>query len=215
MHEAQHVRHGRAGGPMTFLSDAPLDPQVEQMYATDLDLQGYVANQTRLWAHSPESLTLLSYVLKRAADAAGLTARQRALVVTTCASTLGDAYCSLAFGTKLAGVAGEGTAERAVTGDDGGLSPAERALVGLTRQMVRDPNSTTAEHVEALRSVGYDDHQIFAIALFVALRLAYATVNDALGAVPDAELVAHAPVGVRAAVDFGRQPAGAGRAEGV
>jgi alkylhydroperoxidase family enzyme len=194
---------------MTFLADAPMDEQVERMFTNDVDLQGYVANQTRLWAHSPESLTLLSYVLKRATDTAGLTVRQRALLVTTCASTLGDAYCSLAFGTKLAGVAGADVAVRAVTGDDTSLSPTDRALVSWTRQLVEDPNATTAEQVDALRAVGYDDQQIFAITLFVSLRLAYATVNDALGAVLDSELAALAPVGLRAAVSFGRQPVAA------
>jgi alkylhydroperoxidase family enzyme len=194
---------------MTFLTDAPLDEQVERMYTTDVDLQGYVANQTRLWAHSPESLAVLSYVLKRATDTAGLTTQQRALLVTTCASTLGDAYCSLAFGTKLAGLAGDDVAVRAVTGDDSSLGPTDRALVRWTRQLVKDPNATTVEQVDALRAVGYDDRQIFAITLFVSLRLAYATINDALGAVLDPELAALAPAGVRAAVSFGRQPTAA------
>ena len=42
------------------------------------------------------------------------------------------------------------------------------------------------------------------ITTFVALRLAFATVNDALGAQPDAELAAGAPPAVAAAVTFGR-----------
>ena len=40
--------------------------------------------------------------------------------------------------------------------------------------------------------------------LFVALRLAFSTVNDALGAAPDRELTERAPAPVRAAVTFGR-----------
>jgi len=54
---------------------------------------------------------------------------------------------------------------------------------------------------------GYDDGQIFSVTLFVALRLAFSTVNDALGAPPDAELVGRAPASVRTAVTFGRPPA--------
>ena len=46
----------------------------------------------------------------------------------------------------------------------------------------RDPNSTTAADVQSLRDAGFDDGQIFAISVFVALRIAFSIVNDALGA---------------------------------
>ena len=73
--------------------------------------------------------------------------------------------------------------------------------------MVGDPNGVTAEDVEELRQAGFDDGQVFSVTLFVALRLAFSTVNDALGAPPDAELVGRAPAAVRTAVTFGRPPA--------
>ena len=192
---------------MPFLTAAAHDEHVEQMYRGDVEHLGYVADQTRLWAHAPESLSVLSYVLRRASDTAGLTVRQRALVVTTAASTLGDPYCSLAFGTRLAGLAGADTAGRVVAGDDSALSGTEGALVAWTRRVVRDPNGTTSADVDELRAAGFDDQQIFALTLFVALRVAYATVNDALGALPDAELVALAPAQVRNAVRSGRPAA--------
>ena len=90
---------------------------------------------------------------------------------------------------------------------DAALSDADRVLAGWARRVVGDPNGVTAEHVEELRRVGYDDGQVFSITLFVALRLAFSTVNDALGAPPDAELVGRAPAAVRSAVTFGRAPA--------
>jgi hypothetical protein len=71
-----------------------------------------------------------------------------------------------------------------------------------------NPNATVADDVRPLREAGYDDGQILGITLFVALRVAFATVNDALGARPDAELAAAAPGQVRAAVRFGRPIAG-------
>jgi len=46
------------------------------------------------------------------------------------------------------------------------------------------PNSTTEADVEDLRRLGFQDQQIFAITLYVALRLAFATVNETLGAAP-------------------------------
>ena len=192
---------------MSFVGGATTDEHVERMYATDLRAQGYVANQTRVWAHSPESLAALSYALTMATESAGLDVRQRALLVTTTAAAMGDAYCALAFGHKLANAAGEEAAARAVAGDDSALDPADRALVRWTRRVVTEPNGTTAADVEELRAVGYDDHQVFAITLFVALRQAFSTVNDALGAEPDAELVERVPAAVREAVAFGRPAA--------
>ena len=189
-----------------FLADPAVDEQVERLYADDMALQGYVARLTRVWAHAPESLAVLSYVLKRSVDTAGLDVRARSLLVAASASALGDSYCSLAFGTKLASVAGNDLAASVLTGSDEGMTDAERALATWARQVVTDPNAVTMADVDALRDVGYSDRQVFAITLFVALRLAFSTVNDALGAAPDAELVDLAPAAVRASVTWGRPP---------
>ena len=164
------------------------DEHVERMYEADRSGQGYVAHLTRVWANSPEALDALSYVLKEATITAGLDTRTRALLVTACAATIGDSYCSLAFGSQLARDAGDDTATAVISGKDGALSPDERALVRWARRVASDPSATTEEEVDSLRALGYDDRQIFAITLFVALRLAFSTVNDALGATPDAEL---------------------------
>ena len=71
-------------------------------------------------------------------------------------------------------------------------------------KVVRDPNATTSADVEALRSSGLNDEQIFAITTFVALRVAFSTVNDALGAQPDPQLVKSLPNEVVEAVTYGR-----------
>jgi uncharacterized peroxidase-related enzyme len=189
---------------MSFVGEPRPSEDADRMYATDLRVQGYVANQTRVWAHSPESLAALSYALTMATEAAGLDVRQRALLVTTSAAAMGDAYCSLAFGYKLASAVGPEAAAQAVAGDDTPLTARDRALVRWTRRVVRHPNETTAQDVEQLREVGFDDEQIVALTVFVALRLAFSTVNDALGAEPDSQLVDRVPAAVRDAVTFGR-----------
>ena len=58
--------------------------------------------------------------------------------------------------------------------------------------MATDPNAVDADDVQVLREVGLDDQQIFAVTAYVALRLAFSTVNDALGAGPDQQLGATA-----------------------
>ena len=208
---AKPARTGTDVGRASFLDDPEVDEHVERMYEADRSGQGYVAHLTRVWANSPEALGALSYVLKEATITAGLDTRTRALLVTACAATIGDSYCSLAFGSQLAREAGDDAATAVIGGKDGALSPEERALVRWARRVSRDPSATTEEEVDSLRALGYDDRQIFAITLFVALRLAFSTVNDALGATPDAELAERVPAAVRSAVTYGRQAAWSGR----
>jgi hypothetical protein len=139
-----------------------------------------------------------------------LTLRQRSILVSATASTLGDSYCSLAWGTRLAGEAGAEVAGGVLRGDDTRLEPAERTLAAWARAVARNPNGTTEDDVQALRDAGFDDRQIFAMTLFVALRVAFATVNDALGSRPDRPLAAAAPAAVRDAVTYGRPVASGG-----
>jgi alkylhydroperoxidase/carboxymuconolactone decarboxylase family protein YurZ len=71
---------------------------------------------------------------------------------------------------------------------------------------VRDPNATTEGQIERLREAGLGDREIFEATAFVAFRLAFSTINDALGAAPDQQLAEAAPRAVRAAVSYGRPP---------
>jgi alkylhydroperoxidase family enzyme len=75
-----------------------------------------------------------------------------------------------------------------IRGGDEGLNEEVRALASWARKVAGDPNGTTEEDVDALRAAGFDDERIFAITAFVALRLAFSTVNDALGVGPDMAL---------------------------
>ena len=165
---------------------------------------GYVMNVSRLWAHDAAALDRLSELLGHVVHAGALTFRQRGILVTSCASALGDSYCSLAWGKKLAAEAGDDFAAGVLRGDDGELDESEKALAAWARQIARDPNNTDASDVRRLRDAGFDDATIFSITVFVALRIAYSTVNDALGAQPDRQLADEVPTSVRDAVSFGR-----------
>ena len=97
-----------------------------------------------------------------------------------------------------------GVAAALLSGDDSALTEAEQALASWARQVVRDPNGTTTNDLEPLRRAGYDDAQIVAISTFVALRMAFSSVNDALGLSPDPQLGETVPTQVREAVTWGR-----------
>lgn len=189
------------------LVDPPEDDAVRALYDDDLASDGYVMNLTRLWAWRPDLLKAYLQARSTALEGSGLTDREIALLVVASAAARRDSYCSLAWGTRLAARSDEPTAVAVIGGATDGLSERETALTEWASRVAADPNGTTGADVERLRAAGLDDRRILAATVFVALRMAFSTVNGALGAQPDRELVDAAPAKVRAAVDFGRPPA--------
>jgi uncharacterized peroxidase-related enzyme len=188
----------------SFLSEPEPSPDAQALYDEDLADGGYVSNVSRLWAHQPGTVTALFDLMSQAFRPSGLTFRQRGILVTAAASSLGDSYCSLAWGGKLGNASDPATAAGVLNGSDTGLTDQEKAMAAWARKVAKDPNATTPADIQALRDSGLDDGQIFAITTFVALRLAFSTVNDALGAQPDAQLAQSLPPEVREAVVYGR-----------
>lgn len=190
--------------PTGFLGPPPVTAAAQRQFDSDLEGMGYVMNVTRMWAHQPALKQSLFDLLAQVTEAGGLSLRHRAVLVTAAASTLGDSYCSLAWGRKLADAADAATAAAVLEDRDDHLDPTDRALARWARRVAADPNAIAAADVEALRAVGFDDAQVLAITMFVALRLAFSTVNDALGVLPDHQVGTDAPGEVRAAVTYGR-----------
>jgi uncharacterized peroxidase-related enzyme len=188
----------------SFLEEPPVSAPVQALFDEDLTDDGYVWNVTRLWAHQPDTVNRLFELMSQAFRPSGLSFRQRGILVVAAASTLGDSYCSLAWSGKLGQAADAAVAAGVLDGSDAGLTDQEKAIAAWARKVARDPNATTPADVQALRDAGLDDEQIFAITAFVALRLAFSTINDSLGAQPDAPLARSLPPEVRAAVTFGR-----------
>ena len=194
----------RPGG---FVSAPAQTPAARELYDEDMDDYGYVMNVTRLWAHLPAENQALFELADAASRAAGLSVRERAILVTAMASKLGDSCCALAWGTKLTKVADADLAAAVLLGTDELLSARELALAHWARRVTSDPNATTAAELDDLRAARFSDQQIVAITVYLGLRIAFSTVNDALGAAPDPQLVDQAPDQVREAVTWGRPAA--------
>ena len=188
----------------SFLSEPPPSPEAKALFEHDLDQVGFIMNLSRMWAHDVRAHDVLFDLVAEMVTAAGLSFRDRGILISAMASTIGDPYCSFAWGNRLARASDGPTAAGVLTGDDSALDEREQALAGWARAVARDPNATTKDDVAALRAVGYDDRQVLAITVFVALRQAFSTVNDALGAVPDPELKEQTDPVVRAAITWGR-----------
>ena len=89
-----------------FLAAPAPTPEGQRLFDDDVAGVGHVTNVSRLWAYLPATLQGLSDLMEQSTRAGSLTFRQRSVLVTAAASTLGDSYCSLAWGKKLAEVAG-------------------------------------------------------------------------------------------------------------
>jgi alkylhydroperoxidase family enzyme len=187
---------------MTFLSEPDPTAEVQDKYDADLANYGFVMNLTHVWAQLPQAHTALMDLLGLVGSAFSL--RERGILVAATASTIRDSYCSYAWGWKLSEAADAEVAAGVLSGTDAGLSPREAALATWARGVARSPGATTDDDVAVLRDAGWSDQEIFRATTFVALRMAFSTVNAALGARPDAELRALAPPNVGELVTWGR-----------
>ncbi|WP_336208882.1 hypothetical protein [Nonomuraea sp. LPB2021202275-12-8] len=131
-----------------FLGTPRHTPEVQRLFDDDLADTGYVTNAARVWAYQPATHDALFELLHETGMARGLDERRRGTLIAACASVLGDAYCSLAWGGKLAGASDPRTAAGVLKGDDGGLTGAERAMTAWARKVARAPSATTGRPME-------------------------------------------------------------------
>jgi len=143
-------------------------------------VQGWVAKAVQ-GELSPRSVrthhTLLHSIFKAAV-------RDRVIAYNPCEGTslrLFPPAGTFAWGGRLADAASPELSAAVLESRDDGLDERGRTLVGWARCVGRDPNTITQDDVDQLRDVGYHDRQIHAVTTFVALRLAFSTVNDAVG----------------------------------
>ncbi|HUP08430.1 MAG TPA: hypothetical protein VMU47_14825 [Caldimonas sp.] len=190
-----------------FIS-APQDSDgATAIYESSAASHGFVMNLTRAWAWRPDVFDGFAALRGQLTNDSTLSKRELAVMVCAAASELGDSYCCLAWGKTLAQQAGPDAAAAVIANTPAaGLTDRESALAIWARKVVSNPNATTATDVSALREAGLSEREIVEATTFVAFRLAFSTVNDALGVHPDGKLAAQVPSQVRAAARFGRAP---------
>ena len=187
-----------------FLTTPQATEAAERLYESDREGHGFVMNLTRLWAWRPDVYQAFVALRAQLVRDSTLTPREVAIVVCATVSTADCAYCSLAWGARLAKATGEAIAGAVLRGTDEGLGARERALAQWARKATRGPSATTAADVQALRDAGVTDKEIFEATCLIAFRMAFSAINGALGAQPDAQLAAEAPQAVREVVTYGR-----------
>ena len=158
---------------------------VADMYARQQAAWGYVPNYAKVFCHRPVVMARWGRLLaeiKRPMDR-----RTFELATFVAAHELRNTACTLAHGRALREFLSDEQIIAIAAGKlDGVLDDAEAALVRFERQIARDASKVTSGQVQALRNFGYDDAEIFDIAVTAAGRAFFAKVLDALGVEPDA-----------------------------
>ena len=189
---------------MTFLEEPAPSAGQERLYAEDLADDGYVWDLTRVWAHQPEAQEHLMRLFEATANAAGLTSRDKAMIVISQAAAVRDSYCADAWGKRLTDWSDPQTAIAALNADDEPFSERERALAAWARTVARSPGSSTPQDIQRLRDAGFEEPQIVALTIYAALRTAFSSVNGALGASPDVALAHALDPAVLSVITWGR-----------
>lgn len=196
--------------------DQPEDSEESaKVYKASAEPFGFVMNLAKAWAWRPDVFDGFADLRSALTDRSALSKRDLAVLVSATASELRDSYCSLAWGNVLSTVSDADVAAAVLSGSAApNLTERDTTLARWARKVVADPNAVVREDVEALRSIGLGEREIFEATVFIAFRIAFSTVNDALGVRPDEQFATLVPEPVRAAVSYGRPAADACREPG-
>lgn len=183
-------------GPGVVLGEPPATPASAQMVDEDLADLGFLSNATRLWMHAPEDFDLLLNTIRTVARGAHLSVAERGVATIIATSLIGDSYCPLAWGHKLAHATTPEVAASVLDGSDDQLDERGKAIAAWSRA-VAGRSTPAAADVERLRAAGFSNADILRLTLFIGLRIAFSTVNLALGARPEEAYVAYVAPAVR------------------
>jgi uncharacterized peroxidase-related enzyme len=190
---------------MAFIEPIPeedAEGATAEMYAADLDEDGYVANSTKAFGHRPA--VFAAWRQLGSTIGGSMDRRRYELATVAAARVLRSSYCSLAHGKVLAEqfLGAERTIALA-TGTVDALDPLDAEIVRFATLVTREPASVTASDMEVLRALGLSDEEILDVVLAAAARCFFSTVLEALGVQADPAYRALDPE-LRVALTVGR-----------
>ena len=128
-----------------FIPALPRSEAAERLYQESEKSEGFVMNLTRAWAWRPDVFQGFAQLRSQLMQQTSLGKRDLALLVCATAAELGDSYCCLAWGRKLAQEADAATAAAIIDGGDApSLTPRDRALVDWARQVAPEVRQAVA-----------------------------------------------------------------------
>ena len=156
--------------------------EVQAMYRRQQAHFGYLPNYARVFCHRPEVMAHWAALLGSIRH--HVDPRRFELVTLAAARALGNSYCALAHGQRLAELVGTPQLEAILEGRDT-LSTAEREMMVLAAKVAVDAAGVTQADIDRLRAQGIGDDEIFDIVTVAAARAFFTKVLDGLGAQAD------------------------------
>ncbi|MBS1673291.1 MAG: carboxymuconolactone decarboxylase family protein [Actinobacteria bacterium] len=146
------------------------DGHVAEMYAEDLDGDGFVFGYTRAMAVNPDAHAAFMALIRAIVPSIGVGVYEAATLGA--ARAIGSPHCLLAHGRKAlrADVLDDDGLAAFAVGDDRGFSVAEQAVIRYAAKLSSDPGGMDDGDAQALRDGGFDDRQIVDITLAAAAR---------------------------------------------
>ncbi|HEX5857796.1 MAG TPA: carboxymuconolactone decarboxylase family protein [Microbacterium sp.] len=154
------------------------------MYAADLESDGFVYSHTQVMAMNPEAHAAFEQLVGAVLPSLGV--RNYELVTLAAARGIRSRHCLLAHGRKTlrAEVMDEAQLARVATDyGQAGLSDAEVAMMAFAERLSVDASSMTDADSQVLRDHGFSDREIVDIALAAGARNFFSRVLQSL-AVP-------------------------------
>lgn len=160
----------RAGMIITPPDPNAAEGHVAEMYADDIDDDGFVFVHTQAMAVNPEAHAAFENLIQAIVPSIGLRVYEAATLGA--ARALGSTHCLLAHGRKSlrAGIVDEAGLTAFAQGDDSGFAPAERVVIDYAARLSTDPAAMTDDDARSLRDAGYSDRQIVDITLAASVR---------------------------------------------
>jgi len=176
---------------------------VREMYQQVQQRFGYVPNWARAFSLRPAMMDGWAALLRSIQS--NLPVRTYELATLAAARALRSTYCALAHGSVLADKVFDVATVTAIMkgGDASPLDAKERAIMAFAERVALRPDRMTADDIEALRSHGYQDAEIFDVAATAAARCFFSKLLDALGVQADASFNELDPA-MREALTVGR-----------
>ena len=177
--------------------------ETRNLYDQTSERFGFVPNLARAFSHRPK--VWQAWTSLQASITSSMDLRRYELVTLAAAQELRSSYCMLAHGSVLLREFFSSDELKAIVsqGDGVPLDETDKAIMAFARKVVRDATSITEDDVDALKSAGLSDGEVFDVVAAAALRCFFSKTLDALGVQPDAAFN-QLDDGLRQALTIGR-----------
>lgn len=173
-----------------FIHSVPEDQatgEVAEMYRRDRESWGFLPTFTQAFSHHPDAFNAWRQLIS---SISGRMDRRRFELATLAAArALRSDCCSVAHGKFLTRFHDQETVRQiAIDPSQSALDDVDVAIMSFAEKVAQEPAAVVARDLEALRELGLSDQDIFDVVLAVGARCFFATVIEAVGVTPEAEL---------------------------